>query len=1188
MVGPITSSLLSQNWRTKQAPFIALAITFLLLRSRILPKRLPKLDLARKNLSPKEFNEALQRLYYDEEDGSKRILVPHRGGISEVRITPTPADRFAQDAKYYPPLPTSHKPNVDKSFLKQLSAILRIVFPSWKSKQVAIVALHSAFLILRTLLSVAVARLDGKIVRALVSADAKGFMRGLGLWFALAVPSTYTNSMLRHLQSKLALRLRTQLSRYTHDLYLSSAPELRYYRVGSEAGLDSVDQYITTDIAAFCESLSALYGNMMKPMLDMFIFTAQLSRSLGFFGTVLLFGNYFATASILRSVTPAFGKLAAVEARLEGEYRAGVARVGREAEEVAFYNGGLRERDILWRAYLKLIKHVNSIYKIRIAYEWTEDYVIKYMWSAAGYLLISIPVMMNRKQHVGVQTRPETVVEGVVDNAVARRTEDYIANRRLLLSLADAGGRVMYAYKDLLELAGLTTRIYTMLSSLHNLPPLPAFKENERGERIVMEGVGIKPPKSNEELVRQLDLKIEKGEHVMITGPNGVGKTAIARVLAGLWAGDGGEAIERPERGVKGVFVVPQRAYMVVGTLRDQIIYPHSYTQFEASGKTDADLIRILNVVHLAYLPGREGGWETRKEWKDVLSGGEKQRMGMARLFYHQPKFAILDECTSAVSTDVEGLMYQYAKDIGITLITISHRPSLTKYHKRLLTLTGEGGGRWYETSIGTEEERMGIENEIAVLEARLQEVEGWEKRLKEVADELGVPVGKLGKSAVDFNTTALNHLMSPNYPEQDLDFINRLPPELLICVFLDILALLDGADRFRFPFKLAGVSRRWRQLCLATPYLWTYTFHGGRRANDKFIALQVRRSAGLPLDVSMRWYDLDDEKKAHRIIGSLAERVKWVTFGGSSSTFSRLRYSECLTTMSSLLEDVELHPSDRTPVTSFLWQHPCCPQLKRLCLRAEDPRLELSWSSFSYEKLTVLALHNCTVSMEKIGLFFQEMPQIEALQLFCVFANDHDRLASAIVAPCLRRLCAVSESRQMAYTRCWAMKLIQALEAPELRELMYGVLYSFMVGVHITHSEENWGAKFPKLDAFGLCGVWLEDEELKKMLRLTSTGVRKLTILNTTGYVANHVNVLMQLVEQGELMRLEGVDLRSVRVRSVYEGLKGRKTRLPLRIRVDRDGLVKDDDDDDLVARVNKIVQLEVCDHDKFKEWIY
>lgn len=155
-------------------------------------------------------------------------------------------------------------------------------------------------------------------------------------------------------------------------------------------------------------------------------------------GTLLLFLNYYATATILRAVTPAFGRLAAVEARLEGEYRAGMGRVDREGEEIAyvpahsarrlpysrlpsFYGGGSREREILWRAYMRLVKHVNSIYKIRIAYEWTEDYVIKYLWSAAGYALIAIPVLLTRTRNIGVQTRGPSV--GRRDDEVANRTE---------------------------------------------------------------------------------------------------------------------------------------------------------------------------------------------------------------------------------------------------------------------------------------------------------------------------------------------------------------------------------------------------------------------------------------------------------------------------------------------------------------------------------------------------------------------------------------------------------------------------------------------------------------------------------------------------------------------------------------------------------------------------------------------
>ncbi|GBE89023.1 Peroxisomal long-chain fatty acid import protein [Sparassis crispa] len=743
------------NFRRRS--LITLFFAVMLLRSRLVlvPRSVVdklKAATARKRATPEELVLALQQVYVNELDGNKTILVPYKDSISKVTIHPTSSARFATNAKHFPLVPASHKPNLDKTFLRQLLAILRIAFPTWHSKELLILILHSFFLVSRTVLSVAVARLDGRIVRDLVSADAQGFLKGLGLWFLLAVPSIWTNSMIRHLQSKLSLLLRTRLTRYTDDLYLSSSPDLRYYRIALEGGLEDVDQYITTDIASFCDALSGIYGNVLKPSLDLILFTSQLSRTLGVRGTLLLFLNYYVTARILRAATPAFGRLAAVEARLEGEYRAGMGRIDRESEEIAFYRGGLRERSILWRAYLRLISHINSIYKIRIAYEWTEDFVIKYLWSAAGYCLISVPVLLTRRRHVGVQTYGPGGDE-TTNNEVANRTETYISSRRLLLSLADAGGRLMYAYKDLLELAGLTTRVYTLLSTLHNLPPLPSTTDDEYVDRIEVKDVDVGiptpaflQPASAEEvtdsepaspgaswvLVKDLSFMLREGEHLMITGSNGVGKTAVVRVLAGLWAAQGGGVVRRPA-GRQGVFVIPQRAYMVTGTLLDQIIYPHSYPEYLESGKTEQDLMDILTAANLAYLPAREGGWNTRKEWRDVLSGGEKQRMGLARVFYHRPKFAVLDECTSAVSSDVEGRMYEHAKSLGITLITVSIRPSLMRYHTLLLTLAGDGTGRWTLSRIGTAEERMGIDREIASLESKLADVERWEERVKQL-----------------------------------------------------------------------------------------------------------------------------------------------------------------------------------------------------------------------------------------------------------------------------------------------------------------------------------------------------------------------------------------------------------------------------------------------------------------------
>jgi ATP-binding cassette, subfamily D (ALD), peroxisomal long-chain fatty acid import protein len=257
-----------------------------------------------------------------------------------------------------------------------------------------------------------------------------------------------------------------------------------------------------------------------------------------------------------------------------------------------------------------------------------------------------------------------------------------------MLSLADAGGRLLFAYKDLAELAGYTSRVYALLSTLHRVhsdayyPPKGQNFPNEfsladvRGtvqegyDGIRLEGVPIVAPSgqiytTGEQLIDEIDMIVHEGEHTIISGPNGVGKTAVARVIAGLWPVFRG-LVSKPKR--SDIFYIPQRPYLSMGTLRDQIIYPDSHADMVGKDISDEDLEEILKTVKLEYIPSREGGWETKKEWKDVFSGGEKQRVGMARMFYHKPRYAILDEATSAVSQDVEAIMYEKAKAAGISI----------------------------------------------------------------------------------------------------------------------------------------------------------------------------------------------------------------------------------------------------------------------------------------------------------------------------------------------------------------------------------------------------------------------------------------------------------------------------------------------------------------------------------------
>lgn len=262
-----------------------------------------------------------------------------------------------------------------------------------------------------------------------------------------------------------------------------------------------------------------------------------------------------------------------------------------------------------------------------------------------------------------------------------------------LMQIASAFGRVQDSlawfvdnYSALASWRATTDRLTSFEEAIVALPPEStmhdAIKSEANDDGLTLQNATLGLP-GGQVLLAGLSGRVGPGDRVLVSGPSGSGKSTLFRFIAGIWPYGSGK-LAKPAGFDSTVMFMPQRPYFPQGTLRDALAYP------EPSGRyTDAQLRQALADAELPHLTSR---LEDEDAWTQKLSGGEQQRLAVARALLKKPHWLFADEATSALDEATERVVYQkliaQLQSVHGTLVSIAHRPTVANFHTTRWTLS--------------------------------------------------------------------------------------------------------------------------------------------------------------------------------------------------------------------------------------------------------------------------------------------------------------------------------------------------------------------------------------------------------------------------------------------------------------------------------------------------------------------